>query len=126
VRSIVHSDPVRGGAGGLNAVRLFEKLGIADVMKAKTVYPRIHSPVGVAQEVADGRADMAVNQLHEMMLPPLQVLGPFPGDLAQGVSYWATVTLASAQGQAARAFIDYVRSPPGRSVLEAHGLEAAR
>ena len=125
VRSIVHSDPARGGAGGINAVRLFEKLGIADAMKAKTVYPRVHSPVGVAQEVADGRAEMAVNQLHEMMLPPLQVLGPFPGDLAQGISYWATATIANAEPQGARALIDYLRSPAGRIVLEAHGLEGA-
>ncbi len=125
VRSIVHSDPARGGAGGLNAVRLFEKLGIADVMKAKTVYPRVHSPAGVAQEVADGRAEMAVNQMHEMALPLLEVIGPFPGDLAQGVSYWATVTLASAEREGARALIDYLRSPAGRSLLEAHGLEAA-
>lgn len=123
-RSIVHSDPSRGGAGGLASVRLFGSLGIAEEMKHRTVYPRVHSPAGVAQEVADGRAEIALNQVQELMQPALHVVGPFPGELQQGIAFW-TVASAKATGPA-NDVIDYLQSRPGREVLRAHGLQTPR
>lgn len=122
-RAVVHSDPARGGAGGINTVRLFEKLGIAPEMKAKTVYPRVHSPAGVAQEVADGRADLAFNQLQELLQPTLDVVGPFPGDLQQEVVFMAAVPAVSAQPAAAKKLVDFLGTPEARAILKAHGLD---
>lgn len=120
--SVVHSDPARGGAGGLGAVALFETLGIAGEMRSKTIYPRVHSPAGVAQEVTDGHAEIAINALHELAQSGLEVAGAFPESLARPVIFVAAVAQPSAQPQPARALVEYLSGPQGAATLRAHGL----
>lgn len=120
--SVVHSDPARGGAGGVGAVALFERLGIAPQMRAKTVYPRVHSPAGVAQEVTDGRAEIAINALHELSQAGLEVAGAFPESLARPVVFVAAIAQPVAHPEAARALVEFLSGPQGVATLRAHGL----
>jgi molybdate transport system substrate-binding protein len=124
-RAIVHSDPARGGAGALNSIAMFNELGIAAQMKAKTVYPREHSPQGVAREVLDGNADLALNQVHEIVEAGLELAGPFPGDLARNVTFSAAPMRGSAHAAPAQELIDFLRGPEGTRVFRAHGLAPA-
>jgi molybdate transport system substrate-binding protein len=123
-RAIVYSDPARGGAAALSSIAMFGDLGIATEMKAKTVYPREHSPKGIAREVTDGNADLALNQVHEIVEAGLELAGPFPGTLARTVTFLVAPTRASGQPEAARALIDFLRGPEGTRVFRAHGLAA--
>ena len=122
-KSIVHSDPARGGAGAINSIAMFEQLGIAAEMKAKTIYPREHSPAGVAREVIEGRAELAMNQVHEIVESGLALVGPFPPRLERTVVFAAAPARSTTQAEAARAFVEYLGGPEGARLLGAHGLE---
>jgi molybdate transport system substrate-binding protein len=124
-RAIVHSDPARGGAGAINSIAMFRDLGIAGEMKAKTVYPLEHSPAGVAREVTDGRADLALNQVHEIVESGLELLGPFPGPLARTVRFTVAPTAAGRDNEGARALVEFLRGPEGLRLFKAHGLASA-
>jgi molybdate transport system substrate-binding protein len=124
-RAIVHSDPTRGGAGATNSIAMFNELGIAAEMKAKTVYPREHSPQGIAREVTDGNADLALNQVHEIVESGLELAGPFPGTLERTVTFSVAPMGAGGQAEAVRAFIDFLRGPEGTRIFKAHGLAPA-
>ena len=122
-RSIVHSDPARGGAGAINSIAMFNDLGIAAEMKAKTIYPREHSPAGVAREVLEGRAEFAMNQVHEIVESGLDLVGAFPAKLGRTVVFAAAPARSSPQADAARALVEYLRGPEAIRLLKAHGLE---
>lgn len=121
-RSITHSDPARGGAGALSSIAAFKDLGIADEMRTKTVYPREHSPAGIAREVTEGRADLAFNQVHEIVESGLELLGPFPGSLGRTVVFTAAQTIVGRDNEAGRALIDFLLAPEASRVFRAHGL----
>ena len=120
--AVVHSDPARGGVGGVGAVALFEQLGITGEMKARTVFPGAHSPDGIAGEVNEGRASLAINSLHELQQSGLEVVGPFPGALARNLVFVVAPTPSSPQPGAARSLIDYLSGPEVAAMLHAHGL----
>ena len=124
-RSIVHSDPARGGAGAINSIAMFRELGIADEMKAKTIHPAEHSPAGVAREVTEGRAELALNQVHEIVESGLELLGPFPGPLARTVRFTVAPTAAGRDSEGAAALVDFLRGPEGLRLFRAHGLAPA-
>lgn len=61
-KSIVYSDPSKGGLSGVFTARMIEKMGIADEMKAKT---KLVPPGGVAlvDEIGKKEVDFGIDQL---------------------------------------------------------------
>src|SRR5262245_23996928 len=83
-RSISYTNPAFGGGSGVHFGKVIERLGIAEEMKTKTKFP----PQGgfTAPLLASGEADLAVQQIGELISTPgVELLGPLPGDL-QGVT----------------------------------------
>ncbi len=112
------------GASGMHFVKVLERLGIADAVAAKRVVPRAGELVGAV--VARGAADIAVQQISELLpVPGIEILDPLPAELQQTIIYGATLFPQSTQRAAAQAFVSFLRSEAARTVLRRKGLEPA-
>ena len=125
-KSIARPDPALGGASGVHIAKVLERLGIADEVKAKSI---IVSRPGEARGmpgyvVADGRADIALHQIQELLaVPGIDIVGPFPKDLQETFMFAAGVVVGARQGHAAQALINFLRTPDARAAIKAKGME---
>jgi molybdate transport system substrate-binding protein len=112
----------REGQSGIAAAAVLDKLGIADQLK-----PRIDletRPGGSVSAVVEGKAELGFGLLSEIVPEPgVQLLGPIPGELQNYVVFGAGVSSVAADAKAARALVDYLRSPAVQATLKAKGME---
>jgi molybdate transport system substrate-binding protein len=123
-RAISYTDPAAGGASGIYFAKLLERLGIAAEINAKTRFP---PPAGLSGDfLLTGEADLAIQQKPELLqVPGIEILGLLPGDLHMVTVFVAGVEASSGQAAAAKALIDFLRSPPAVEVFRAKGLDPA-
>jgi molybdate transport system substrate-binding protein len=116
---IAFSDPARGATVGKHFMHVIEALGIKDeVLKKATLAT---DGVQTMHLVLDGKADIGITQLSEIMQAnPAALVGPFPKeyDLATTYSLW----LRTDAPPAAKAFASLITSPAERAKLREHGL----
>jgi molybdate transport system substrate-binding protein len=107
-------------AAGAYVLKVFERLGIAEAMKAK-MKPQT-APPQIAVIVAKGEAEFGVFLVNALMVPGVDLVGPFPGELQQELVFAAAVAADSKQPAAAQAFIDFLRTPAASAVIKAKGM----
>ena len=111
------------GASGIHFAQVIEKLGIADAIRAKSVT----RPGGLIGElVVQGEADIAVQQIPELMaVPGIELVAPLP-DGAQNITTSAAgVFVNAAETDAARALIEFLTTPAAAQIFRDKGLEPA-
>jgi len=123
-KGISYSDPASGGASGVYIAKQIERMGIAEQMKGKTKHPPSGGLSGTL--LISGEADIAINSKPELLsVPGVDVVGPLPGDMAFTVVYEAAVQTGAAQAEAAKAFVNYLKSPESQAVFRAKGYDPA-
>jgi molybdate transport system substrate-binding protein len=121
-RSIVHADPVGGGFAGAQIARMIARLGIADVVKAKTSY-RFAIGGGTAA-VANGEAEIGLFNISEIIIDKgVTLAGPLPPELQSYIVFAGAVHAGSAEPDAARAFLRALVAPAARAAWTKAGLE---
>lgn len=109
------------GASGVQTLKMFERLGIADAMKAKT---KPQEPANVVSSVAKGEAELALfYNTYLVGNPQLDYAGPYPGDLQQYVAFSAGVSAKASDPAAANAFVKFLAAPAAAPVIKAKGME---
>lgn len=109
------------GTSGLYFESLLKRLGIADEMKDKT---RLGPSGRVAEMVARGEVEMAVQQISELLpVSGAQFVGPFPPDLQLYTMFAAGINSATLEPQVARAFVNFLTAPAAAPIIRAKGLE---
>ena len=117
-RSIAYS---RIGASGVFFAQLIKQLGIEQRVNARA---RIVPGGFTAKLVADGEADLAVQQVSELMVVPgIDVVGRFPIEWHQGALFSAGVFAASSHRAAAIDLLRFLGSAEAAPLLRASGLE---
>jgi molybdate transport system substrate-binding protein len=111
---------IPASATGTQLAGIYERLGIADAMKAKTKAQP--APAQVIEAVAKGDAELAVFLLNVITDPRLDVVGPFPAEVQREVVYAAGVSANSKEPDAAKAFVAYLRTPAAAAVIKAKGM----
>ena len=107
-------------AAGAYVLKVFERLGIGEAMKAKTVSQTV--PAQITQAVAKGDAELGVFLVNVLMAPGVELAGPFPGDLQQDLVFTAAVAADSKAVEAAKAFISYLATPAATAIIKAKGM----
>ena len=109
------------GTSGQHFEALIEKLGIADRMRGKIVM----GPSGrVAELVARGEAELAIQQIPELLpVKGTQYAGPYPDELQLYTTFSAGVTTMSRLRPEAEAFIAQLITPQARALFHDAGLE---
>lgn len=123
-KSISISDPALRSISGVYILSLFEKMGIAEQMKRKTVI----KPVGieVATAVANGEAEIGVTFRSELMPNKgVTVSETFPEAIQSPTLYVVGVSSTAKASDAARAFAAYALTPELQAKLKPIGVEPA-
>jgi molybdate transport system substrate-binding protein len=110
---------------GLYLERLFERMGIAEQIKAKTTrYPNgeavmEHIVKGKGNEIGFG----AVTEIKLFEPKGLRLVGPLPADVQNYTSYGAALMAGAASVEAAKAFLAYLAAPEAKQIFVAAGIE---
>ncbi|OGA53242.1 MAG: molybdate ABC transporter substrate-binding protein [Betaproteobacteria bacterium RIFCSPLOWO2_12_FULL_62_13] len=112
------------GVTGIHLARVFERLGIAEQMKAKSKPQQVTK--GALQAVADGEAELAFFLTTTLLaVRGVELVGPFPPELQRYIVSTAGVAAAAEQPEAAKALIKFLTSPAATVVIKAKGMEPA-
>lgn len=112
------------GASGMYVPVMLERLGIAEQMKLKTVT----RPGGyIARVVAAGEAEIAIQQIVELLaVPGVDLVGPLPDEIQKVFETSAAIFTVSKQPAAAEALLWFLLAPAHAGVFKEKGLEPAR
>jgi molybdate transport system substrate-binding protein len=100
---------------------LFQRLGIADEIKAKS--RRIESE-RVGTVVARGDAEIGFQQISELIgIPGVDYVGPLPPEVQRVTVFSAGIAAGAAEPVAARALIAFLASPAAAAAIAKSGLE---
>jgi molybdate transport system substrate-binding protein len=121
-KSVTYLDPSADGTTGPHFLKVIERLGIADEIKANAVLHRDGREA--AQLVAEGKAEIGINLAQEL-LPnsEIQVIGPLPRDLQLRLSFAAIVLSGSHELDASKALIAFLRTPEVAEIIKSKGME---
>jgi molybdate transport system substrate-binding protein len=122
-RSITYIDPASGGSSGIYLDGLFKRLGIAEELRAKSVLVR----GGIsAEKVASGEAEIAMQQMSEIVgVPGVVLAGPLPEEIQSFTTYGIGVSSSAASQEAARAFSRALAAPAISELVRSKGMEPA-
>ena len=128
-KTIACPDPALGGSSGVHIAKVFERLGIAELVKPNLVLARTpeqeHTMPG--HVLAEGKAEIALHQMQELLaVPGIEIVGPLPGELQETFVFSAGIMSDATDVKAARTLIEFLRTPEARAVIKAKGMEPAK
>jgi molybdate transport system substrate-binding protein len=110
---------------GIYLAKLFDRLGIAEQIRAKTTrYPDFaavlaHVIKGKGNEIGLGATTVIVEGKNK----GLKFVGPLPAEIQNYTIYEATMVAKSAAMDAAVTLIRYLMSPAAKAIFKAAGIE---
>lgn len=112
------------GPSGDYLQSMFERWNILEDLRSRIVVPPPGVPVGSL--VADGKAALGFQQSSELInCPGVTVVGPLPAAIQMLTIFSAGISAATAQAEAARAFLNYLVAPAAARIKQRHGMEPA-
>ena len=110
---------------GIYLDKLFEKLGILDALKPKTT--RYANGASVMEHVIKGKGNEigfgAITEIRMYEPKGLKLVGPLPADVQNYTTYEAAVMRGATAPDAAKAVLQALASPAGRSAFASGGVE---
>jgi len=112
------------GPSGVALTRLFERWGIAERLRDRLVQAPAGVPVGAL--LARGDVELGFQQLSELMhVDGVELLGPMPKGVEIVTTFSAGLCAASAQPDAVRPLLAFLRSPETAQAKRRNGMEPA-
>jgi len=110
------------GPSGVYLMGLFDRLGIAAEVKAKT--RQVPSGGTVGTILASGEAELGFQQVSELVhFSGVDFVGPLPPEIQHVTVFSAGIHTNAKAPEAARALLDFLIAPAARTVIQKHGLE---
>ena len=108
------------GQSGTYFAGLIERLGIAAEVKAKA---KISAGGSTGELVVKHEAEMAVQQMPELLATPGLVVVPLPPQLQNMTAFAAGIGAAAQQAEGAQALIRFLTTPAAARVIKTKGME---
>jgi molybdate transport system substrate-binding protein len=123
-KSLAMSNPVGGGTSGGVLARAFDRLGITEAMKSKTVY----GPGGPAGLIGNfllrKEVEIGIQQIPELLaVPDIDIVGPLPDGIQSVTVFSAGVSTGAKDPDAARALTKFLASADAKAVMRSKGME---
>ncbi len=125
-RSIAYADPATGSPSGNHFIRVLQRLGIASQVapKSKLIGAGEGTVVVVCEAIADGTAEIGIQQIAEILaVPGVELGGPLPAELQQATVFSAAVGSGAGAPELARRFIDFITADESSQVVTEKGME---
>jgi molybdate transport system substrate-binding protein len=110
---------------GLYLEKLFERMGLAEALKAKTT--RYPDGAAVIEHVIRGKGNEigfgAITEIRMYEAKGARLVAPLPADVQNYTSYAGAVMTGASAGTAARAALALAATPAGRAAFAAGGVE---
>jgi molybdate transport system substrate-binding protein len=112
-----------GGQSGIYLEKLLATHGLLDEVKARAST----IPEGfTAEKIVSGDADLAVQQVSELMvIKGVDIAGPFPDELQTLTPFEIAIFKGTPNRALAQAFIDFLQAPYARECFERNGVNLA-
>ena len=118
VKSVTYSPE---GAPAMHLAKVFDRLGIAEQVKAKT---KPNPPDRVPQVVAAGEVELAIIATPQIASAKgVQLVGLLPAELQNWFVNTAGLSTAAKQPEAAKALIKHFTTPEAAAAIKAKGME---
>src|SRR5262245_61115191 len=114
---------IPASAAGAQILRLFDRFGIGEAMKART--KAVGAPAGIVEALVKGEAQLGVFLTNTFMASGVELVGPFPAEVQQEVFYIAAVAADARDANAAKAFLSFLTTGAAAAVIKAKGMEPA-
>jgi molybdate transport system substrate-binding protein len=112
------------GPSGTHIVELFQRMGIAQQIKAKL--KQTAPGLRVASAIASGEIEIGFQQVSELIHETgVDYIGPLPADLQKITIFSAGIHSKAREPKGAQELVNYVTSPAAAPVIRKHGLEPA-
>jgi molybdate transport system substrate-binding protein len=122
-KSVGHASPASGSITGGHIMRMFEKLGIAKEVAAKTKFAMGGPNSRVSVLVSSGEAEIGIQQASELLSnPDVEVIGMLPPEFQQTTTYAGSITTSAKQPEPAKALIRHLATPEAKAIYKAKGL----
>lgn len=123
-KSVAYVGPQSGGVTNAHLMKMYEKLGIAAEVAAKSKYAAGGPNGRVSALVASGDAEIGLQQISELMSEPaVDVVGRLPEALRIFTIYSAGIPASAKEAAAAWALLTHLTTPQTVPVWQAKGLE---
>lgn len=110
------------GASRATLERSFERMGIADQLKRKTILEQ--GSTRATARVASGDADLVLTLVSEILpAPGVELLGPIPAEFQTYVGFAAGASAKPGNSPGAASIIQFLSGPAVAPVLKAKGME---
>jgi molybdate transport system substrate-binding protein len=110
------------GPSGVYLAGLFQRMGIADEVKAKLKQVPPGVPVGTI--IANGEAEIGFQQVSELIsFPGVDYVGPLPPEIQQITVFAAGLHAGAKEIDAAKALVKFLTAPAAHPVIRTKGLE---
>jgi len=118
-RSVTYA---QDGASRAHIERMFEQLGIAGEMRAKTLLEQ--GSVRAAAKVVAGEAEILLTLVSEILpVDGMELLGPLPAEFQSYISFAAFVSSRPKDPAAAEAFLDCIAAPANVALFAEKGID---
>lgn len=110
------------GPSGVYLVKLFERMGIADQVKAKT--RQVPSGGTVGPIIASGEAEIGFQQVSELVhVPGVEFVGPLPPEVQHVTVFSCAIHTAAKNPAAAKDLVKHLTAKSADAVFKKHGLD---
>lgn len=112
------------GPSGVYLAALFERMGIAAEMKAKS--RQVPPGATVGPTIANGDVEIGFQQMSELLhVDGVDVIGPLPAEIQHVTVISCGIPTAAKEPDAARALVRFLAAPGARDAIERAGLQPA-
>ncbi|PUE37397.1 extracellular solute-binding protein [Limnohabitans sp. Hippo4] len=119
-RKVAIINPASGGSSGIYLEGLFQRMGMADEVKAKAVL--VNGGL-VAEKIVTGEADLAIHQISEILpVAGVTLVGPLPEAIQNYTAYAGAVNANTSKKELANAFLQLFVSNQGKSIIREKGM----
>jgi molybdate transport system substrate-binding protein len=112
---------LKEGQSGVYLHSLFQRMGIAEAVGPKTVRPDTDI---VSELVAKGEIELGLVVITQILTTPgVELVGPIPQEIQSYITFVAGISASASAPEAARALLDFPKSPAALPVIKAQGME---